>query len=368
MGYFSNLFMRDDVTAPRNNVVDLGIQSPWAEPGDLGRIVLSDLIGADIAEQLPMTRGEALSIPAVAAAFNLLMASVASLPLVALDRDGNPLAEQPSVLTRQNAYPLYAVKGGLVSDCMFVGHSLLRCVLGADGFPLSMEHIDLDRWKRDEKGRWYIDGKLQNADEMFLVQSLYPGLLNIGGRTLRAARDIELTIAQRSRNSAPINVLKQINGEPLLDEQREDVLRQFNGVAHTPGGATVFLPDGVDFNLIADNPSNFLLEARNATANDVARLLGMPSSLLESTAGVTSLDYTTEKGQRSRFEDFSLNLWLDAIESRLSQADFSPSGQRIAFDTTQLTGTTSPTAGPDVYTPAQTPAPVTETPTPEEQA
>jgi len=74
------------------------------------------------------------------------------------------------------------------------------------------------------------------------------------------------------------------------------------------------------------------VEARNAVRTDIGSFLNIRASMLDGTQGVDSLTYTTNSIERNAFYEIDLPFWTAPIESRLSQDDVVPAGQRVRFD------------------------------------
>ena len=356
-----------DPVADNAGAINLGIKSPWAEGDGLGRIVLADLIGVD-PDSFPMSRSTALTLPAVSAARNLLVSIVASLPLKAYGTDGE-LEDQPAWLYRsaagQSAYFRMAL---IVDDLLFHGHTMLAVTRGAEDRILSAIHVPVSDWKV-EKGKVYLWDKPVTEAEFIYIPSPYDGLLNVANRTLRQALALENTIAARGDNPTPVTVIRRTTDEDLTQEEVDDLLTQYRAARRSNvTGPVAYLPAGLELVQQPDEGYKaFLLEARNAVVSDVAKFTGLPSALLEGSSTIDSLTYTTEKGQRSRFVDFSLRMWLDPIQHRLSEEV--PRGTDIRFDLAELIdapstrGLDGPVQGtPEVEQPATTPEPSKELP------
>lgn len=321
---------------------NLGIASPWTDGTPLNRLVLSRLIGADpnLAD-LP-TRDTAVTVPAVYAARNLLIQTIGSLPLRAYDRDGNPVAKQPLWLTTttdvfQSAYDRQT---RILDDLLFTGYTLLEVVeRGADGYPLEVLHVRLNEWQNRD-GKVYVRDGL--TTDFIFIRSPFEGLLNVASRTIQHALSLEETINSRSQTPNPHIFIRETEETNRTDAEIDDDMDEYARARRSRNGAVSFLPLGLDvvFPPMADGAQAFLLEARNAVVSDIAKFTGLPSGLLEGTSSIDSITYTTEKGQRSRFVDYSLRLWLDPIQERLSLGDVCPNGVRIEFDLSDLTSST----------------------------
>lgn len=344
----------------------MGIKSPWIDSDhSLGQIILSDLIGVD-PERYPLSREAALTLPAVSAARNLLVTVISSLPLKVYGPEGET-EDQPAWLYRSAAgQSAYIRTAAMVDDLLFHGHTMLAVSRGAESRILSAIHVPVTDWKV-EKGRVYLWDKPVTEEGFIFVPSPYAGLLSVAQRTLKAALSIENTVEARAKTPTPMSILRQTTDEDLDQEEVNDLLAQWRAARSGAGGAVAYIPHGID--LVAqqdDGYKAFLLEARNAVVSDVAKFTGLPSALLEGSSSIDSLTYTTEKGQRSRFVDFSLRMWLDPIQHRLS--DEVPRGSDIRFDLTELIDAPStrgldgpPQGTPEVEAPATRPA-LEETP------
>jgi hypothetical protein len=88
-----------------------------------------------------------------------------------------------------------------------------------------------------------------------------------------------------------------------------------------------------------------LIGARNASALDIARDVSMPAAMLDATTAGASLEYATLEGRNQQWIDYGLSLYMAAVESRLGMDDVIPAGQRMGFDTADLTGPASAPAG-----------------------
>lgn len=340
MGIFNN---RDSLAVQVAKSTSYPFASPWTDGPDLNTIVFANLTGFLNADQYPIDRAAALTIPAVRAAHNLLTATAGSLPLKAY-RKGAELEVQPAWLTRtssvfQNSYDRTT---SVLTDLFFDGNSLLFVNdRGSDAYPLDVLHIKQEAWViRD--GVIFIDDKRVNQADCIFIQSPIGGLLTYGQRTLSRAINVERIVAARADTFAPIIALRLTENSNVSNEALQEAVDNWAANRRNRNGMVTGLPAGVEIEVIDDaSYKDFLSQERSNTARDIAQLTGIPSGLLETTAGVQSDHYTTEKGQRSRLVDFSLRLWMDPIQARLSDGDVTPLGTSVRFDVTELLATPS---------------------------
>lgn len=323
----------------------VGIASPWAEPSTLNRVVLSDIFGAELADQFPLSRAEAIAIPAVSKARNLLIAVIAPLPLIALDKNG-PLTVQPSWLYRTDSLVTpYERMAWTVDDLVFNGFSLWSVTRGAESQITTAEYVPFDSWRID-KGRVLIDDKAVPNDSVILFNSPFGGLLAVASRTLRAARDIEATRAARVRNPSPTTVISTTGDEQLEDAEVADLLAQWNLARRAVDGAVGYLPPGLKFEQFGEAKPELFLDASNSLTTAIGQHLNIPSYMLDA-AIEANFTYSTAEGDRDRFYAESLPFWTDPITARLSQDDVVPRGSRVRFDHSEQTASApTPTGAP----------------------
>jgi hypothetical protein len=308
----------------------VGIASPFQE-GSLNTIVWSDILTPEAMEALPLLRSEAISIPAVSRARNLLIATIGKFPLKALSKDGE-VDPQPSFLYRTDTAvtPLERI-AWTVDDLIFHGYSLWEVTRGTNDQILTANWVPKPLWKIDN-GEMVIRGAIATEGEYLLFNSPFEGLLNIGARTLRGARDIEQAWTGRVRNPIPMTVIRSTDDVWLTEEEIKDLLGQFASARRDYDGALGYLPPNLTMDTHGESDAALFVEGRNAATSDIARMLNIPVAMLDGTIGVDSLTYVTSQGTRSRFYDESLPFWTGPIEARLSMDDVVPRGQRVRFD------------------------------------
>lgn len=332
--------------------VPLEIADWNAGPNQMASIVLSDIFGPDV--ETPLTRWQALTIPAVAAAQNTVAAAFGGLVLKAYsadDPDGDPLPNQPRWLTNtgKGEQPAYLRNTKTLDDFMFMGFALWQHRLGADGFPLASWHVPWGKWEFDDKGVILIDGNEVDPASVMLIESPLPGLLNVANRTLRGALDLEETIKERARNAVPMMLLKNTGDTDLLEDEVTDLLTGFRTLRQSHDGAAAgYVPANLALEILSEPDSAWLLPARNAYVADVARFTGIPTMQLEGVAGVnasTSLTYRTETSNTATLVEETSKLYLQPIEARASMGDVTPNGTVVKFDASPLTGMVNATRG-----------------------
>ncbi|QDZ14241.1 hypothetical protein [Humibacter ginsenosidimutans] len=309
-------------------------------------MLLEDLFGDEVpSDQMPVSRPEALTIPSVSAGYATLVSAFGNLQLSA-KRNGTTAVKQPTWLTQtgKGQQPWYLRNSRTLADFMFLGFSLWQCTRGADTFPLNAWHVPYGKWTWDDDGTILIDEQPVPAETVILFESMLPGLLNTGTRTLRQALEFEHTVAERARVSVPLT--KLVNKGDTEPDQREmtTLLTGYKQARQSRDGSTVaYVPSGFDLVTEGEPAGQWLLDARNAVAADVAKHIGVPASRLGSTSAIDSLTYSTELGQFTDLLTQTAHYYLDPIEARLSMGDVTPNGQTVEFDKTPLDKALDPT-------------------------
>jgi hypothetical protein len=310
----------------------LGMKSPWQE-GSLTAMVASDLIGKEIFSALPMGRDEAIKIPAVSKARNLLVSSIARFPLRALDETGL-LATQPTWLYRTNG-PVspYERMAWTVDDLVFYGASLWLTERGAAGQILDARWCPPSQWNVTD-GHILVNDEDVKEDEFLLFNAPFEGLLNVGDRTLKGARDTEDAWTGRMRNPIPLIELKVTDDANLGQTEVREFLDKWAAARRAVNGGVSFTPPGMEVITHGEVHADLFVEARNAIRTDVASFLNLTAAIIDGTIGVDSLTYSTKEGEVAIFQAIGLPFWTDPIEATLSQDKCVARGQRIRFDRT----------------------------------
>jgi hypothetical protein len=330
---------------PRSGVTDRGVIAPYGSPhpGHLETIVWADLVPAGV--QLPVTRAEAMTVPAVVRARHLIVQALAGLPLRALrGADVLPDADQPAFLYRTDGIVSPWHRHSMTfDDLLFYGWSLWAVDRGAEDRILAADRVPYDDWTFDQDGNVVVDGQVVDAASVILFPGPAEGLLSYGARTIRAARGTEDAWQGRIRNPIPATELHQVTDDVLERDEIRDLVDTYCRARMDVNGAVVYTPNGIELRTHGESTADVLVEGRNAVRIDVANLTGLPAMALDGSLATASLTYVTQEGKFSELGE-ALRLWADPFTARLSQDDVVPRGQRVRFDTAeQLAPTPTPT-------------------------
>ena len=364
----------------------------------LDAVVWADILGANAA---PITRADAMAVPAIARGRHLIAGTVAGCPLQVLRVD-TPVAPQPgwcvasdgqwgirgadgTFYTRISAGNLdHGWQGDVdrlglepqslwqrmldtVDDHLFYGESLWVVTAyegdagaGPTGRPARMLRVPWDFWDRqliehaDGPPEWLFTDRggqpIQRGDRplgLVYIPGPHEGICNFGQRTIRTAAALERTAADIAARPFRLE-LHQTTDITLDDTEVADLIGQARqaladnqGVLFTNAGV-----ESKDHPLVPAGGGELLIGVRNASAVDAARMVSIPAALIDATTPGASLEYATLEGRNQQWLDYGLSLYYDAVSARLSMDDVVPVGTRTAFDLAQLTTILPDPSGP----------------------
>lgn len=342
MGFLTFLRNPLSVTTPRPDY----LASPFTE-GQLSKIVYSDIFGANYA---PISRAEAMAIPAVSKARGLICATIARLPLKAANVDGLlPNEAQPSWTYRtDSAISPFLRMLWTVDDLLFYGRSLWTVTRGSEGQILTADRVPIEWWKVTQEGQIVIDDKPVSAEEVIYFPGPVEGLLDKDGVTLRSAISVGASLESRAKSPIPVMEIHATGTDEITEDEAKAIVQSYLAARRDPDGATVFTPNSVQLIPHGDQADGgFMTDGRNAIRLDVANITGVPAALLDGSTTTSSLTYSTQEGRRNEFVDYGLSMWIEAIAGRLSADDVVPRGQHVVFDQTDFLTTLPSPTGPE---------------------
>ena len=293
-------------------------------------------------DMVPVTRREAMSVPAMARARHLVV-SPARLPITVEPgtyRD-TALIDQPDPKrTRQ------AVLTDTLDDLLFEGMALWRVLQipdetggfkafkadrYADGRPRHAERIALHRVTRDPQDRYYlIDGKRVDDGDLIWFEGPHEGVLQFGGRALRSAVRLDRAYASMARTPAIAVELHQTSDDVLTDDEIDGLVGDAQEAVDTRG--VLFTNNAIELKTHEAKAENLLISGRNAAAVDIARMVGLPAPIIDAITPGSSGTYDNLQAKIREARDIGLDAYASAITARLSLDDLLPHGTWCAFD------------------------------------
>lgn len=335
------------LTAPQlpNQIV-----SPWAPESSLAPWVYEDILG----KTGPITRGEAMRVPAVAGARAAILTEIVNHPLVALKGD-QPLAQQPTWLYRTNGMSPVQRLAHTLDDLIFHGDALWAVERsGKEQRIMHAAYCPRALWRIAEDGIG-IEVKIGEPDEwrpardgeVLYIPSLFDGLLNVASDTIRGALDLERSWKTQARTPLPGMVLQEREDNGMTPDEMKAWVKQIAANRRDPDGAVMGLPFKIEASFAPTGSADLLIEGRNAVKLDIANFLSINPSMIGAALPKASLNYETNEGERTEFTD-RLGFWTSPIEDRLSLDDCVPAGTYVRFDMNETSNPAARSTGPTV--------------------
>lgn len=325
-----------------------GPASPWSDPSHLQTIAWADILGGVLE---PVTRAEAMGIPAIARARHILCSDAARSPLRVLDAAD---VEQPAGWLQRSALGVSPQHRAVwtVDDLIHYGWSLwLVQREDADlAAPITEgARCPFDRWSFGvgaEAGMVLVDGKSIPDHVALLIPGFHDGIVKSNPRTIRGARELETSAAQRAAQPIPAMELHQTTPDTLTATERDELVASWVSKLQANGGGVAYTPQSIEARPHGTASADLLIQGRNAAAVDAARIVGVPAAMIDASNVNSSLTYETLEGRGGEYIDRSLPLYLGPIDARLSLDDVTPAGTRVRADLSALTAVTPTTTQP----------------------
>jgi HK97 family phage portal protein len=164
---------------------------------------------------------------------------------------------------------------------------------------------------------------------LITFQSLQPGILATGGRTIRAALDLEKASAIAAQTPIPSGFIKN-SGADLPEAQVQGILASWKAARNSRG--TAFLTSTLDYSTTSFSPAEMMYDtAKQTLSTEICRLMNVPAYMASSDAN-KSMTYQNILDARKEFYAYTLAPYVCAIEDRLSMNDITSSQNVVRFD------------------------------------
>jgi HK97 family phage portal protein len=284
-----------------------------------------------------VSRHDAMSVPSVARARNLICGTVASIPLEYYKTStGEVIAPPRWIKQLSKNQPSFVTLTWCVDSLLFFGvcYLLITDRYSEDGRPANFEWVANSRvtFTTDLEGimvtQYYIDMKPVSMDDIVTIQGFDEGVLDRGSRTIQAAIDVERALAVNSAQPQPAGYLKN-NGADLPPNEVSGLLAAWKRGAQS--NSTRYLTSTLEYNAVAFSPKDMMYtDAVQSLSTQVARTMNVPAYLLSSDQN-TTMTYSNVQDERKQFYALSIEPYVQAIQSRLSMDDISTSGHEVKF-------------------------------------
>jgi HK97 family phage portal protein len=287
-----------------------------------------------------VTRDEAMTIPAVARARNIVAGTLASLPLELYNNRGEVISK-PRWMKQPDPHSAYGTMlAWTIDDLIFNGTAYWQVieVYKEDGRPSAFRYINFTRVTPQYNNTstmidgYAVDGTLVpdgGLGSLITFQALDEGVLKRGASTIKTAIALEQAAKRSAEEPVPNGVLKN-TGMDLPEDQVMNLLARFKSARNTR--ATAYMTSNLEYQPMQfDNTQLQLVESRKAMQTMVAQMMNVPAYLLDAETG-GSLTYNNAEGQKRYLVDFSLRNIITVLENRLSMDDITIMGQHVRFD------------------------------------
>jgi len=282
--------------------------------------------------ELRVNRKEALSVPAVMRARNLIAGTLGTLPLhlhdVRHNQVPNGLLDQP-----EPDVPRSVTMTMTFEDLLFEGIAWWRVTRFAwTDYPADVERVHPSRVGVRPDGSVWIDGQRVPDTELIRFDSPNPALLVSAARAIRTCLRLDASASRYAAEPMPTGVFTPTEGaDPASDAQIKAVLNDWKAARNASG--TAYVPAALKYQPLQWSPADLqLADARNHAVLEIARATGVdPEDLGVST---TSRTYANAETRRLDLLDFTLGAYVNAVQDRLSMNDVTPRGYyaRFKFD------------------------------------
>ena len=317
-------------------------------PGYSSSNVGVNMIGQYYTYREGEARNQAISVPTINRARDLMASVIGSMPLQMYTEvwdDVNKemmceyLAPRSWVRRPDPTVSFQFLMSWTLDDLMMFGRAFWYITSRtADGYPASFTRLPAGSisttdmsgpvWFAPSKQVYFQGGEIDPAN---LVQFLSPaqGLIYSAPGAIETALKLEAARNRNASSSIPAGVLKQTGGEPLSAQELADLASAFNAARAT--NQTAALNEYLSYTETNSTPDKMLLiEASQYQALEMSRLANVPPYLV----GVATGAYSYQSSQQARADLylFGVKLYADAIAGALSMDNVLPRGTYVKFD------------------------------------
>ena len=286
---------------------------------------------------LRVSRKDAMSVPSVARARNLICGTVASIPLEYYNkRTGEVMAAPRWINQLSKNQPSFVTLNWMVDSLLFYGVCYLRVVerYQEDGRPSAFEWIANTRvtYTTDLEGimitQYYVDIQPIDMNDIVTIQGLDEGVLERAGRTIQSAIDINKAASVASATPMSSGILKN-TGADLPPAEVSGLLAAWK--RSRQNNSTAYLTSTLDFQSTQFSPKDMMYnEAIQNLSTEIARAMNVPAYYLSADQN-TTMTYANVQDERKQFYALSIEPYIQAIQARLSMDDISTSGHEVRF-------------------------------------
>ena len=299
-----------------------------------------------------MDRFTALQVPSVSRCRNLIAGVISSIDLELYKKSSGRKLESPLWLEQPDMrQPRSVTIAYTVDSLLFYGVAYWRVtsLYFSDNRPASFEWVSNSRVTvtTDETGenvQYYsvngVRAPMDGIGSLVTFQSLLPGVLETGARTIQSALDVQKAASVAAATPMPTGFIKN-SGADLPEAQISGLLAAWK--AARASRSTAYLTSTLDYQQVGFSPKEMTYnESSQYLATEIARLMNVPAYYISADMN-NSMTYQNILDGRKEFVAYSLQPFISAIENRLSMDDITAHGNvvRFALDETFLRADTA---------------------------
>jgi len=287
-----------------------------------------------------MDRMTALQVPSVMRCRNLIAGVISSIDLELYKKSTGVELESPLWLDQPDIrQPRSVTIAYTVDSLLFYGVAYWRVtsLYADDGRPSGFEWVSNSRVTvttnqyGDQVDFYSVNGErapMSGIGSLVTFQSLLPGVLEVGGRTIQSALDVQKAAAVALATPMATTVIKN-TGADLPEAQISALLAAWK--AARASRSTAYLTSTLEAQNIGFSPKEMAMtEASQYLATEIARLMNVPAYYISADMN-NSLTYQNILDGRKEFVAYSLQPFISAIENRLSMDDITAHGNVVKF-------------------------------------
>ena len=317
--------------------------------------------GEGMVPAAPPTRDEAMQVPAIARGRNVLCGTISSLPIRAYSTVAGVTGEVdgPSWLdTPDPRYTRTWLLAQTLDDLIFQARAYwLVAGRYATGFPAGFHY--LEHWRvgwtnsHGDRYRYLVPPELDGSWSLTVDGRIVPdrdvvrfdaftgtGMLEYGAREIRAALALSDAARRFASIELPVGVLQDL-GPGMDDDEIDATLARWEMARRTRTTAYLGSSFKYDAQTALDPTKLQLIEARQQSAVECARLLNLPAQYVSAPMGAGNITYQNVESMRRELIDVACGPWIAGLEQRLSMNDVTPRGTQLRFDIDAFTRSTS---------------------------
>ena len=287
-----------------------------------------------------MDRFTALQVPAVSRCRNLIAGVISSIDLELYKKSTGAKMESPLWLDQPDMrQPRSVTIAYTVDSLLFYGVAYWRVtsLYADDGRPSGFEWVANTRVTvttnkyGDEVEYYSVNGErapMAGIGSLVTVQSLLPGVLETGARTIQSAIDVQKAASVAAATPMPTGFIKN-SGADLPEAQISGLLAAWK--AARASRSTAYLTSTLDYQQVGFSPKDMTYnESSQYLSTEISRLMNVPAFMVSADMN-NSMTYQNVLDSRKEYVAYTLQPYICAVEERLSMDDITAHGNVVKF-------------------------------------